>query len=88
MSDNRKSIHQLKVEHDEDRHLYGRSFMHNASGEDYQLLFCAFDEATNEKQAVYVLSAIPWMKFTRPFAEFKERFTEGRSEDFKRKEQQ
>jgi hypothetical protein len=87
MTDSRKSIHQLKVEHDEDRRLYGRSFVHNATGEDYHLLFCAFDEATNEKLAVYGLSAMPWMKFTRPFAEFKERFTEGRSTDLIEKEQ-
>lgn len=77
MSDHRKSIHQLKVEHDEDRELYGKPFVHRGSGEEYQLLFCAFDEASNQKIAVYVLCALPWLKFTRPFTEFKERFTEG-----------
>lgn len=81
MTEHRKSIHQLKKEHDEDRKLYGKPFVHRGSGEDYQLLFCAFSESTNEKIAVYCLSAMPWLKFTRPFTEFTERFREGRSND-------
>ena len=81
MTDKRKSIAELKAEYDEDRHLYGKPFYHNKSREDYQLLFPAWDEQSNEKQAVYVLSSMPWLKFTRPFDEFKLKFTQGRSAD-------
>lgn len=85
MSDHRKSIHQLKVEHDQDRELYGKPFVHRGSGEGYQLLFCAFDEGTNQKMAVYCLSAMPWLKFTRPFTEFVERFTQGHAHEMEEK---
>ena len=83
MADVRKSIDQLKREHDEDRALYGKPFFHEKSGQEYQLLFCSFDEATNEKQAVYVLCSMPWLKFTRPFDDFKSKFEEGHASDKK-----
>lgn len=75
--DIRKSIHVLKGEYDEDRELYGKPFHHHRTKEDYQLLFPVWDEHSNAKQAVYCLSAMPWLKFVRPFEEFKTSFIEG-----------
>jgi hypothetical protein len=77
MSNTRKSLQKLKEEHDEDRKNYGKIFRHIKSGDTYQLLFPAFDEATNEKLAIYVLVAMPWLKFTRPMTEFLEKFEPG-----------
>ena len=77
MTDIRKTIDQLKTEHDEDRKMYGRVFHHKRSKENYQLIFCAFSECGNIKQAVYVLCSMPWLKFVRPFDEFKDSFEEG-----------
>ena len=73
----KKSIHQLKVEHDKARPLVGKSFVHKTSGESYQLLFTAFEKHSQELTAVYVLSSMPWLKFTRPYDEFMERFELG-----------
>jgi hypothetical protein len=73
----RKSLQQMKAEHDQDRQLIGKTFHHYKTGDDYQLLFATWDEETNEKQAVYVLCAMPWLKFNRPFEDFKARFIEG-----------
>jgi len=81
MPQKRKSIAALKAEYDEDRELYGQPHVHNKTGEDYQLLYPTWDEETNEKQAVYVLSAMSWLKFTRNFEEFKTKFTPGRSSE-------
>lgn len=88
MSDHRKSIHQLKQEYDEDFSLHGKPFIHIGTGEDYQLLFCAFGEVTNEKLAVYCLSAMTWMKYVMPFEDFKEKFKQGRSTDLAESEKQ
>lgn len=77
MSDNRKSIAILKSEVDTFRQYQGKIFNHSKSGEEYQLLFCAFDEATNEIQAVYCLCAMSWLKFTRPMSQFLEKFELG-----------
>lgn len=73
----RKSLQQMKSEYDEDRHLYGKVFHHYKSGDDYQLLFPVWSEETNEKMAVFVLCAMSWLKFVRPFEEFKASFIEG-----------
>lgn len=77
MPDHRKSIHALISEYNEDREMYGAMFHHRDTGEDYQLLFPAWNEETNEKEAVYCLSAMTRLKFTMPFAEFKEKFVAG-----------
>jgi hypothetical protein len=72
----RLSIAMLKEQHDRYRHLSNKSFIHTKSGESYQLLFTAFDEQTNHVNAIYVLSAMPWLKFVRPIEEFLEKFHE------------
>jgi hypothetical protein len=72
----RLSIAMLKERHDKYRHLASKSFVHTKSGESYQFLFTCFDEATNEVNAVYVLSAMPWLKFNRPIEEFLSKFHE------------
>lgn len=77
MADTRKSLQRMKAEYDQDRHLYGKVFHHYKNGDDYQLLYPAWSEDANEKMAVFVLCAMPWLKFTRPFAVFKETFVEG-----------
>lgn len=76
-SDNRKSIAALKAEHDIYRPINGKIFNHTKSGEEYQLLFTAFNESTNEIEAVYCLCAMTWLKFTRPIGEFLEKFEMG-----------
>ena len=73
----RKTLQQIKSEYDQDRKLYGKVFHHYKSGDDYQLLYPSWHEETNEKMAVYVLCAMSWLKFTRPFEEFKAKFIEG-----------
>lgn len=77
MKDVRKSIHALIVEYNENRGFYGKVFHHKETLEDYQLLYPAWDERTNEKLAVYCLCAMSRLKFTMPFAEFLETFDEG-----------
>ena len=77
MSDQvRKSIAMLKEEHDKYRKLSQKAFVHTKSGESYQFLFTCFDEETNAIEAVYVLSAMPWLKFRRPIEEFLAKFHE------------
>lgn len=76
MNDKRKSIAKLKEEHDQYVKAKGKTYVHNKSKETYQFLFIAFDEQSNEIQAIYVLCAMPWLKFTRPCKEFFEKFTE------------
>lgn len=73
----RKSLQQMKAEYDEDRQLYGKVFHHYKQGDDYQLLFPVWSEDKNEKMAVFVLCAMSWLKFVRPFEEFKASFIEG-----------
>ena len=70
----RKSIALLKEEHDKYRRLAMKPFVHTKSGETYQVLFTAFDEQTNELRVIYVLSAMPWLKFVRPVEEFLAKF--------------
>lgn len=84
MTQQRKSIAALKAEYDQYRPLHGKPFMHTKSGEDYQFLFTSFNEETNQIEVVYCLSAMTWLKFTRPVEEFLEKFTEGRSQDMER----
>lgn len=76
MVDTRKSLPTLKAEVDEYRELVGKTFCHTKSGENYQLLFLAFEESTNDLVAIYVMSAMPWLKFTRPVDQFIEKFEE------------
>ncbi len=73
----RKTLQQMKSEYDRDREMYGKVFHHYKTGDDYQLLFPVWNEETNDKEAVYVLCAMPWLKFQRPFDEFKSKFIEG-----------
>jgi len=74
--DVRKSLPTLKAEVDEYKKMAGKTFIHTKSGEAYQLLFFAFEEGSNDLVAVYVLCAMPWLKFTRPVAQFIEKFEE------------
>ena len=76
MTDVRKTFPQLKTEMDSWRRMYNRTFVHNNTKDQYQLLFVAFDEHTNECQAVYCVCAAPWLKFVRPISEFAEKFTD------------
>lgn len=73
----RLSIHQLKEKHDKYIELKNKVFIHNKSGEKYQLLFTAFSESENEVEAIYCLCTMPWLKFTRPISEFLNSFSEG-----------
>lgn len=73
----RKSIPVLIAEYDEDRKMYGKTFHHYRTKDDYQLLFPVWQEETNEKMFVYCMSAMPKLKFVRPVAEFKKSFIEG-----------
>jgi hypothetical protein len=77
MTDNRKSIAILKSEVDTYKQYQNKIFNHTKSGEEYQLLFCAFDESTNQILAVYCLCAMSWLKFVRPMGEFLEKFELG-----------
>jgi len=77
MTDTRKTPDALKREYDGDREMYGKTFHHRKTQEDYQLLFPAFHESTNEKLAVYCLCSQSWSKFICPFDKFIESFIEG-----------
>lgn len=76
-ADQRKSIERLLAEHNEHRRLVGKNFVHRISGDSYQLLALAHTESGNELVAVYCLNAMSRLKFTRPIAEFLDRFEEG-----------
>ncbi|MEV5033661.1 hypothetical protein MRBLMC3_002898 [Sphingobium sp. LMC3-1-1.1] len=76
-ADQRKSMERLLAEHEEHRKLVGKNFVHRGSGDSYQLLALAHTESGNELVAVYCLNALSRLKFTRPIAEFLDRFEEG-----------
>lgn len=73
----RKPLDQLISELESVREACGKTYLHRKSGQSFQLLFAAFDERTNELLAVYCLIAYPRLKFTRPMAEFHEKFEAG-----------
>lgn len=76
-ADQRKSIEQLLADYREHQRLVGKNFVHRSSGDSYQLLALAHTESGNELVAVYCLNALSRLKFTRPMAEFLDRFEEG-----------
>jgi hypothetical protein len=73
--DIRKPLSQLIAEKDQYRKLLHKTFVHNKSSDKFQLLMFAFDEHTNELQAVYNLTAMPALKFVCSAAHFLESFT-------------
>lgn len=75
--DQRKSMEQLLADYRAHQHMVGKNFVHVSSGDSYQLLALAHTESGNELVAVYCLNALSRLKFTRPIAEFLDRFEEG-----------
>ncbi|UZW55534.1 hypothetical protein NUH86_01645 [Sphingobium sp. JS3065] len=76
-SQQRKSMEQLLADYREHQRLVGKNFIHRGSGASYQLLALAHTESGNDLVAVYCLNAMSRLKFTRPIAEFLDRFEEG-----------
>lgn len=75
--DQRKSIEQLLADYRVHQHMVGKNFVHRSSGDSYQLLALAHTESGNELVAVYCLNALSRLKFTRPIAEFLDKFEPG-----------
>ncbi len=72
--DVRKTLPKLIEELNEHRQLDGKRFRHKKSGDAYILLFSAFDEHSNEKQAVYGFASFPRVKFVCPMPHFLDAF--------------
>jgi hypothetical protein len=72
----RKTLPQLKTEYDKHRRMLNRTFKHNRTGDNYNLIGIVFDEATNTTFANYCVCSTPWLKFVRPIDEFIDSFTD------------
>lgn len=74
--DTRRTIEKLMADVAAARPLINRTYRHHGTGDLYSLLFVAFDERTNETQAVFGLCALPALKFTCPLDKFRDSFEE------------
>jgi len=71
--DVRKSVSALYHELDDARPYDRKTFLH-IKRDEYQLLFVAFDERTNDAMAVFSMCTLPRLKFTMPLPKFLARF--------------
>lgn len=72
----RKTITQLRADYNKYRNNLHKAFVHNKSGEEFQILAITWDEETNHPMYMYCYSSMSWMKFNKRCDEFLQRFHE------------